>query len=137
MEVRYCIVVYLYSNQPFCGWKTYTFHYYIVLCIVEITACNAPHIAGLAANTAATAVERGTTAEQRCVYAPLAQLTAEVARHNLQSPTLVIIGPVVSLSPGWQHAHASGSSLVEGQAFHYDNLDVLATHRQAQPAGVQ
>ena len=58
------------------------------------------------------AVERGTTAEQRPVYASLENLHREVVAHQLQSPTLLIIGEVVALSRGWQAAQQSGSSLV-------------------------
>ena len=58
------------------------------------------------------AVERGTTAEQRPVYASLEDLQHEVTKHQLQSPTLLIIGDVVALSTGWQAAHESGCSLV-------------------------
>jgi len=68
--------------------------------------------AGMSARTPAVAVERGTTAEQRPVYARLEDLHDEVTNHQLQSPTLLIIGEVVALSTGWQAAVETGQSLV-------------------------
>lgn len=67
--------------------------------------------AGLAPDTPAVAVERGTTPQQRAVYATLAQLQAEVAAAALTSPTLIVIGQVVALAPGWRQAQATGVSL--------------------------
>lgn len=67
--------------------------------------------AGLPLDTPAVAVERGTTPEQRAVYAPLGALRAEVAAATLASPTLIVIGQVVALSPGWARAQASGVAL--------------------------
>jgi len=57
------------------------------------------------------AVERGTTPEQRAVYATLGELQQEVAAARLESPTLIVIGQVVSLAPGWHRTRASGISL--------------------------
>ena len=57
--------------------------------------------AGLDPLTPAAAVERGTTPEQRVVFAPLAELAAGVERARLRSPTLIIVGEVVALAPGW------------------------------------
>lgn len=57
---------------------------------------------GMAGSTAAVAVERGTMADQRTVLAPLEDLTDMVAGAGLQSPTLIIIGNVVTLSPSWR-----------------------------------
>ena len=59
---------------------------------------------GMAASTPAVAVERGTTARQRVVYATVADLPRAVEAAALVSPTLIIIGGVVALSPGWQEA---------------------------------
>eukprot|EP00887_Chlorella_sp_A99_P000865 scaffold5.g865.t1 len=70
---------------------------------------------GLPADTPAVAVERGTTPEQRCVYAPLRELSAAVAEARLASPTLVVIGPVVSVAPGWRRFRATGARLQEGR----------------------
>ncbi|EFN51184.1 hypothetical protein CHLNCDRAFT_141338 [Chlorella variabilis] len=66
---------------------------------------------GLDLGTPAVAVERGTTPEQRAVYAPLGQLQARVAAAALASPTLIVIGQVVSLAPGWRRFRETGDSL--------------------------
>lgn len=66
---------------------------------------------GLSMDTPAVAVERGTTPEQRAVYAPLHGLQAAVVDAALVSPTLIVIGQVVSLAPGWQRFQATGQSL--------------------------
>ena len=70
---------------------------------------------GLGPDTPAVAIERGTTDQQRAVYAPVQSLPQLVAQHGLESPALIIVGPVVALSPGWQACQASGSSLREGR----------------------
>lgn len=59
----------------------------------------------------AVAVERGTTSEQRPVYAALEDLHGEVIAHKLQSPTLLIIGEVVALSTGWKESQRTAQSL--------------------------
>ena len=69
--------------------------------------------AGRAATTPAVAVERGTTADARAVYAPLADLPAAVADARLESPTLLLIGEVVGLSPGWEAAFGRGGGVRE------------------------
>ncbi|CAL4955569.1 unnamed protein product [Urochloa decumbens] len=56
---------------------------------------------GLPPDTPAVAVERGTTAQQRTVFALLKDLVDEVKSADLVSPTLIIIGKVVALSPFW------------------------------------
>ncbi|CAM0881853.1 unnamed protein product [Alopecurus aequalis] len=56
---------------------------------------------GLPPNTPAVAVERGTTPQQRMVFAMLKDLVNEVHSADLVSPTLIIIGKVVALSPFW------------------------------------
>lgn len=57
---------------------------------------------GMKPDTPAVAVERGTLPEQRAVFANLSQLCDEVGAAQLQSPTLIVIGEVVSLAPGWK-----------------------------------
>jgi uroporphyrin-III C-methyltransferase len=57
--------------------------------------------AGLDARTPAVAVERGTTREQRRVFARLGGVAAATRAAGLASPTLVIVGHVVALSPLW------------------------------------
>lgn len=59
---------------------------------------------GMPPTVPAVAVERGTTPEQRVVYAPVSQLVADVQKAGLQSPTLIIIGKVVACAPGWEAA---------------------------------
>jgi len=60
--------------------------------------------AGLGVRTPAVAVERGTTPEQRIVFAPLEELAESVVVAKLKSPTLIVIGQVVALAPGWNAA---------------------------------
>ena len=64
--------------------------------------------AGLSPGTPAVAIERGTTADQRTVWAPVDHLCDDVEEASLQSPTLVIIGEVVGLAKGWRHADSTG-----------------------------
>ncbi|MCL7034512.1 hypothetical protein MKW94_017362 [Papaver nudicaule] len=56
---------------------------------------------GLPPDTPAVAVERGTTPQQRMVFAELHDLVDEVTSAELLSPTLIVIGKVVALSPLW------------------------------------
>ncbi|XP_073271507.1 S-adenosyl-L-methionine-dependent uroporphyrinogen III methyltransferase, chloroplastic-like, partial [Primulina huaijiensis] len=58
---------------------------------------------GLPNDTPAAAIERGTTPQQRIVFAELQDLANEILSHHLVSPTLIIIGKVVALSPLWPH----------------------------------
>ncbi|VVA20392.1 PREDICTED: uroporphyrinogen-III C-methyltransferase [Prunus dulcis] len=68
---------------------------------------------GLPPNTPAVAVERGTTPQQRMVFAELKDLADEIISAELVSPTLIIIGKVVSLSPSWPYSSKEVSCLVE------------------------
>ncbi|KAJ4806661.1 Siroheme synthase [Rhynchospora pubera] len=68
---------------------------------------------GLPAETPAVAVERGTTPQQRTVFAELQDLVNEVKLAELVSPTLIIIGNVVALSPYWPYS--SGENKVAAQ----------------------
>ncbi|XP_020577648.1 uncharacterized protein LOC110022862 isoform X2 [Phalaenopsis equestris] len=56
---------------------------------------------GLSPKTPAVAVERGTTPQQQTVFAELENIVSEVKSANLVSPTLIIVGRVVALSPLW------------------------------------
>ncbi|CAK9193470.1 unnamed protein product [Sphagnum troendelagicum] len=56
---------------------------------------------GLPPDTPAAAIERGTTPQQRLVFAPLSELPDKVAVAQLVSPTLIMIGRVVALSYLW------------------------------------
>ncbi|GMN55323.1 hypothetical protein TIFTF001_024430 [Ficus carica] len=70
---------------------------------------------GLPSNTPAVAVERGTTPQQRMVFAELKDLASVIASVELVSPTLIVIGKVVALSPFWPHPtkEAASSCLAE------------------------
>ncbi|MBI5959947.1 MAG: uroporphyrinogen-III C-methyltransferase, partial [Chloroflexi bacterium] len=60
--------------------------------------------AGLAPDTPAACIERGTIPEQRVIEAPLVDLPACAARAALQSPAVIVIGDVValrSIGVGW------------------------------------
>eukprot|EP00963_Diacronema_lutheri_P002397 scaffold155_cov347-Pavlova_lutheri.AAC.76 len=57
---------------------------------------------GMEGTTPAVAVERGTLPEQRAVFANLSKLCEKVGAAQLESPTLIVIGEVVSLAPGWK-----------------------------------
>ncbi|KAL4585788.1 hypothetical protein LXL04_010414 [Taraxacum kok-saghyz] len=62
---------------------------------------------GLPPDTPAAAVERGTTPQQRIVFAELKDLGEKIASEELLSPTLIFIGKVVALSPLWPQACCS------------------------------
>lgn len=70
--------------------------------------------AGLSPDTPTVAVERGTTADCRTVHATLDDLPAAVAAAALQSPTLLVIGDVVALSPGWEAAFGVARGVASG-----------------------
>lgn len=63
---------------------------------------------GMPLGTPAVAVERGTTIDQRVAFADLEGLQEASTTHSLRSPTLLIIGQVVSLAPGWAEWDAAG-----------------------------
>ncbi|CAN7059298.1 hypothetical protein IGI04_015630 [Brassica rapa subsp. trilocularis] len=70
---------------------------------------------GLPCDTPAVAVERGTTPLQRNVFAELKDFATEIQAAGLVSPTLIIIGKVVELSPLWPHCTKESSCLVESR----------------------
>lgn len=70
---------------------------------------------GLPDDTPAAAIERGTTPQQRIVFAELKDLAEEIATNQLVSPSLIIIGRVVELSPLWPHSKKETSTLVESR----------------------
>lgn len=49
------------------------------------------------------------------VFAELNNLADEIASHQLVSPTLIIIGKVVALSPLWPHSTEGAPILVEAK----------------------
>lgn len=65
---------------------------------------------GLPPDTPAAAVERGTTPQQRIVFAELKDLGDKIASEELVSPTLIFIGRVVALSPLWPQSSCSKES---------------------------
>lgn len=71
---------------------------------------------GIDPSTPAVAVERGTTPDQRCVAAPLCELPQVVHDAAFQSPTLIIVGRVVKLSPMWEKQ----SVVIHGNEQHVD-----------------
>ena len=58
----------------------------------------------------------------------------EVAIHELKSPTLVIIGEVVALAPGWHLARATSQSLQDGRS--YDPLLMSSLVKETQQFAV-
>lgn len=72
---------------------------------------------GLPPNTPAVAVERGTTPQQRMVFAELKDLAKEISLHQLVSPTLIMIGKVVALSPLWKPSAIGDLALAEKETF--------------------
>ena len=54
--------------------------------------------AGRAADTPAAIVEHGTTVRQRSIVTTVAQLQESVERNNIESPAMLIVGSVVTLS---------------------------------------
>lgn len=72
--------------------------------VVYMGLANLPQIvsdllnAGRAADTPVAIVERGTTSRQRNIVTTLEHLREAVERHAVQSPAMLIIGPVVSLA---------------------------------------
>ncbi|XP_039115532.1 siroheme synthase [Dioscorea cayenensis subsp. rotundata] len=73
---------------------------------------------GLPHETPAVAVERGTTPQQRIVFAELKHLVNEVKLAELVSPTLIIIGEVVALSPLWPLSSEKRLGMCNGAAMH-------------------
>ncbi|GMH32768.1 hypothetical protein BSKO_00602 [Bryopsis sp. KO-2023] len=84
---------------------------------------------GQSVKTPAVAIERGTTIDQRMVYGCLDELAESVKQAELVSPTLIIIGDVVGLSPGWKRYQGSGCALQEGSvdSFLPKGIDFMGT----------
>lgn len=66
-------------------------------------------MAGKDPGTPSVAVENGTLKEQRTLFSPLKMLSELAEQAEFASPTLAIIGAVVSLSPGWSDKLLTGS----------------------------
>ena len=54
--------------------------------------------AGRMPETPAAIIERGTTPRQRNIFTTITELPNAVAMHGIESPAMLIIGPVVSLA---------------------------------------
>ncbi|KAK4752627.1 hypothetical protein SAY87_021425 [Trapa incisa] len=67
---------------------------------------------GLPDDTPAAAIERGTTPQQRIVFAELKDLARKITEAELISPTLIIIGKVVALSSFWHHSAEEVTSMM-------------------------
>ena len=66
---------------------------------------------GFPADTPAVAVERGTTRRERRVFSTIEDLPVAVATCGLKSPTLLIVGATVKLSPLWPWRDESGDAI--------------------------
>ena len=66
---------------------------------------------GFPADTPAVAVERGTTRRERRVFSTIEDLPVAVATCGLKSPTLLIVGATVKLSPWWPWRDESGDAI--------------------------
>ena len=73
---------------------------------------------GFPRDTPAVAVERGTTPGARRVFSTIEHLPDAVVEENLRSPTLIIVGSTVRLSPWWpwRDARGAGASPAEREA---------------------
>ncbi|PNH09366.1 Siroheme synthase [Tetrabaena socialis] len=78
--------------------------------------------AGLSPDTPAVAVERGTTPQRRVVYGTAAELHALASGAGLRTPTLILLGQVVALSPGWADWEEAGRPLEWNGASTYPPL---------------
>lgn len=78
---------------------------------------------GMSRNLPAVAVERGTTSERRIVYSEVGQLSAKASEAGLKSPTLLVMGSVVALCPGWQAWEAAGRPLEFPAVASYPELE--------------
>ena len=62
----------------------------------------------------AVAVERGTTPKERRVFSDIENLPAAVQDVGLKSPTLIIVGNTVRLSPWWPWRDEEGAAVARG-----------------------
>uniref|UniRef100_A0A7S1ESL7 uroporphyrinogen-III C-methyltransferase n=1 Tax=Timspurckia oligopyrenoides TaxID=708627 RepID=A0A7S1ESL7_9RHOD len=88
---------------------------------------------GLEGNTPVAAVERGTTLDQRAVFCTLNELGDRINQAELKSPTLLIVGGVVALSPAWNRRAETvlnADDLQNCMDLRYTTLDELAKVEQ-------
>ncbi|GFR45302.1 hypothetical protein Agub_g6660 [Astrephomene gubernaculifera] len=78
--------------------------------------------AGASPDTPAVAVERGTTPQRRVVYGTVSELHGLAAAAGLRTPTLILIGHVVGLSPGWVEWQEAGRPLEWNEASSYPRM---------------
>lgn len=71
---------------------------------------------GLAPDTPAVALENGTLAHERRVFAPIRDLP-EAATALGRGPTLVIVGSVVRQAPGWSEASPDAGTGAQDSLF--------------------
>lgn len=87
--------------------------------VVYMGLTNAPLIAdrlmqhGRASDTPVAAIENGTTPQQRVLLSTLTKMTEDLAAQQFVSPTLLIIGEVVSLAPKLQWVTPSSTLAAE------------------------
>lgn len=79
---------------------------------------------GLPPDTPAVAVERGTTPQRRVVYGTCSELHELASQAGLRTPTLILMGQVVALSPGWQEWREAGQPLEWNGASTYPALQL-------------
>jgi uroporphyrin-III C-methyltransferase len=94
---------------------------------------------GLAPSVPAVAVERGTTRESRLCHGRVADLPQLTSDAGLKSPTLIIVGEVVALSPGWKMWVAGGEPLTQAAPLplpldmsHYQHNRTLVSQQEQQ-----
>ena len=75
---------------------------------------------GFPADTPAVAVERGTTHHERRVFSTIEDLPESVATCGLKSPTLLIVGATVKLSPWWPWRDQAGDAIAPTTSPAYD-----------------
>jgi uroporphyrin-III C-methyltransferase/precorrin-2 dehydrogenase/sirohydrochlorin ferrochelatase len=78
---------------------------------------------GLSRNTPAAAIEQGTSATQRIVVGTISNLSEQVLKAKLGSPTLIIVGQVVQLA---EKLHWFGQPLIESPADPAAHLNPIA-----------
>ena len=97
--------------------------------------------AGLDAATPAVAVQDGTTPTQRVVHTPLGELPKAVEEAGLRSPTLVVIGSVVSMldtdAAAAAAVAAAASAAAHGTAWRAEDLLALPKQAPQQPTQVR
>ncbi len=69
---------------------------------------------GFPSDMPAVAVERGTTPKERRVFSDIENLPAAVQDVGLKSPTLIIVGNTVRLSPWWPWRDEEGAAVARG-----------------------